>query len=32
MAIDKTMNGKAIEMGRGYSNGGFTSNIGDEKV
>lgn len=26
------MNEKAIKMGQGYINGGFTSNIADEKV
>lgn len=32
MANDKTVNGRAIEMGRGHFNGGFTLNVGDEKV
>lgn len=32
MAIDNTLNEKSIEMGRGYINGGFTSNTTDEKV
>lgn len=33
MAVDKTMNEKAVELGRGYINGGFTtSNTAVEKV
>lgn len=32
MAIDKAMNEKTVELGRGYINGGFASNTAIEKV